>query len=94
MRALAEAKLFSTGLIDDMHAAFDVVRSKLGLAPTSDKATELVATKIVELAKAGHRGDELAIEALRFFGAVDPQRDHRARPTSGMRLVASDLQPA
>jgi hypothetical protein len=35
MRALPQAKLFSTDLIDDMHAAFDVVRSKLGLAPTS-----------------------------------------------------------
>ena len=42
MRALPEAKLFSTHLIDDMHAAFEVVCSRLGLAPTSDKATELV----------------------------------------------------
>ena len=59
MRALPEAKLFSTHLIDDMHAAFEVVCSRLGLAPTSDKATELVVTKIVELAKAGRRGDAL-----------------------------------
>jgi hypothetical protein len=41
MRALPEAKLFSTHLIADMHAAFEVVCSRLGLAPTSDKATEL-----------------------------------------------------
>ena len=46
MRALPEAKLFSTHLIDDMHAAFEVVCSRLGLAPTSDKATELVVTKM------------------------------------------------
>jgi hypothetical protein len=67
MRALPDAKLFSTHLIDDMHAAFEVVCSRLGLAPTSDKATELVVTKIVELAKAGRKGDELAAETLHFF---------------------------
>jgi hypothetical protein len=71
--ALPEAKLFSTHLIDDMHAAFEVVCSRLGLAPTSDKATELVVTKIVELAKAGRKGDDLTAEALRFFDACEPE---------------------
>jgi hypothetical protein len=81
MRALPEAKLFSTDLIDDMHAAFETVCSKLGLAPTSDKATELVVTKIVELANAGRRGDDLAVETLRFFDAIEPRRrDHRPHP--------------
>ena len=73
MRPLPEAKLFSTHLIDDMHAAFEVVCSRLGLAPTSDKATELVVTKIVELAKAGRKGDELTAQALRFFDACEPE---------------------
>jgi hypothetical protein len=94
MSALPEAKLFSTDLIDDMHAAFDEVRSKLGLAPTCDKATELVATKIVELAKAGHRGDDLIFEVLRFFDAFDPEQRARPRPASNIRLVSSDLRPA
>jgi hypothetical protein len=74
MRALPEAKLFSTHLIDDINAAFEVVCSRLGLAPTSDKATELVVTKIVELAKAGRRGDDLAAESLRFFDACEPEQ--------------------
>jgi hypothetical protein len=73
MRALPEAKLFSTDLIEDMHAAFETVCSKLGLAPTSDKATELIVTKIVELANASRRGDDLAAEALRFFEAREPE---------------------
>jgi hypothetical protein len=78
MRAHLEGKLFSTDLIDDMHKAFETACAKLGLLPTSDKATEMVATKIVELAKAGLRGEALAIETLRFFDAREPvQRDVR-----------------
>jgi hypothetical protein len=73
MRALPEAKLFSAHLIEDMHTAFEVVCSRLGLAPTSDKATELVVTKIVELAKAGRRGDDLVAETLRFFDACESE---------------------
>jgi hypothetical protein len=76
MRALLEEKLFSTNLIDDMHTAFESVCSKLGLAAISDKATEVVATKIVELAKAGRRGNELTVETLRFFEACE----YRVRP--------------
>jgi hypothetical protein len=87
MRALPEAKLFSTHLIDDMHAAFEVVCSRLGLAPTSDKATELVVTKIVELAKAGRKGDDLTAEALRFFDACEPE--HRVdRPREAPSINA------
>jgi hypothetical protein len=91
MRALPEAKLFSTHLIDDMHAAFEVVCSRLGLAPTSDKATELVVTKIVELAKAGRRGDDLAAETLRYFHASQPEQrvDRHPHAPSIMRLVTS-----
>jgi hypothetical protein len=84
MRALPEAKLFSPDLIDDMHAAFEMACSRLGLAPTSDKATELVVTKIVELAKAGVRGDDLAVETLRFFGACEPDRHYPPRHSSSI----------
>jgi hypothetical protein len=52
--------------------------------PTSDKATELVATKIVELAKAGHNGDDLAIETMRFFAREPAQRDAREHPTQSV----------
>jgi hypothetical protein len=67
MRHLPGVELFPTPLIDDMHKAFDAVCAKLRLAHTADKATELVARKVVELAKAGHRGDDLTGETLRFF---------------------------
>ena len=79
MRAFTEAKLFSTSLIDDMHTAFETVCAKLGLASASDKATELVATKIVELANAGRRGNELADEVLRFFGGSMSARNRGFR---------------
>jgi hypothetical protein len=83
MRAHLEDKLFSITLIDEMHAAFETACAELGLVPTADKATELVATKIVELAKAGHKGDDLAIETLRFFDAREPaQREHPAQSVS------------
>jgi hypothetical protein len=67
MRQIHGIETFPTYLIDDMHKAFDKVCAKLGLSTTSDKATEMVATKIVELAKAGRRGDDLTDQALRFF---------------------------
>jgi hypothetical protein len=49
MRDLPDVKLFPGDLIDDMHKAFEAVCSNLGLRQ-SDKATESIATKIVELA--------------------------------------------
>jgi hypothetical protein len=55
-----------------MHTAFEAVCAKLGLAPQSDKATALVISKIVELAKAGARGDDLT-------GATNRGRDATAR---------------
>jgi hypothetical protein len=89
MRALPDMKLFSTDLIDDMHLTFEAVCSKLGLAPTSDKATALVVTKIVELAKAGRRGEELTKEALRFFNSPMP-----ANPPDSPRPTApADAEP-
>jgi hypothetical protein len=66
MRDLPDVKLFSSDLIDDMHKAFEAVCSNLGLKQ-SDRATESITTKIVELAKAGRRGADLRNDALRFF---------------------------
>jgi hypothetical protein len=73
MRDLPDLKLFPGDLIDDMHKAFEAACAKLRLAPHADKATALVVTKIVELAKAGRRGDDLAAETLRFFEASKPE---------------------
>jgi hypothetical protein len=80
MRDLPGTEAFSTPLIDDMHKAFDMVCAKLRLAATADKATEFVATKIVELAKAGGRGDELAAQTLQFFEGYQPERGTDTRP--------------
>jgi hypothetical protein len=80
MRDLADFKPFSSDLIGDMHKAFEAVCAKLGLAAQSDKATALVVTKIVELAKAGRRGDDLTAETLRFFDAPKPEHRDRPRP--------------
>jgi hypothetical protein len=74
MRQIPGAVTFPTYLIDDMHRAFDAVCAKLRLAPTSDKATELVATKIVEFAQAGARGGDLTDKTLSFFEGVHPER--------------------
>jgi hypothetical protein len=86
MRNLPDVKLFPTDLIDDMHKAFEAVCAKLGLAPQADKATALVVTKIVELANAGRRGDDLTAETLRFFEASGPERrDDQPRPSATLR---------
>jgi hypothetical protein len=74
MRDLPDFKPFPNHLIDDMHRAFDAICAKLRLAPTSDKATELVAAKIVELALAGAGGDDLTDKTLSFFEGVQPER--------------------
>jgi hypothetical protein len=74
MRQIPGVVTFPTYLIDDMHRAFDVACAKLRLVPTSDKATELVAAKIVELAQAGARRDDLTDMTLSFFEGVQPER--------------------
>ena len=79
-RENADVVLFPTALIDDMRKSFEVACAKLGLAPPSDKATALVVTKIVELANAGRRGDELTVETLRYFGVREPERRGDRRP--------------
>jgi hypothetical protein len=74
MRDLPDFKPFSSDLIGDMHKAFEAVCAKLGLAPQSDKATALVVAKIVELAKAGRRGDDLIEQTLLAFEGSEPER--------------------
>jgi hypothetical protein len=51
--------VFASNPIHDMHKASEAVCAKLRLSAKSDKATALVATEIVELAKAGRKGDEI-----------------------------------
>jgi hypothetical protein len=74
MRDLPDVKLFPGDLIDDMHKAFEAVCAKLRLAPQSDKATALVVTKIVDLAKAGRRGDDLIEQTLLAFKGNEGER--------------------
>jgi hypothetical protein len=74
MRELPDFKPFSTDLIGDMHKAFEAVCAKLRLAPQSDKATALVITKIVDLAKAGRRGDDLIEQTLLAFKGNEAER--------------------
>jgi hypothetical protein len=88
VRDLPDVKLFPSSLIDDMHEAFEAVCAKLRLTSKSDKATALVVTKIVELAKAGRKGEELTAETLRFFDAGEPERrSDRSHPAAGVRAV-------
>jgi hypothetical protein len=74
MRDLPDFRPFSTDLIGDMHKAFEAVCAKLRLTPQSDKATALVITKIVDLAKAGRRGDDLIEQALLAFKGNETER--------------------
>jgi hypothetical protein len=62
MRHLPGVKLLSNDLIDDMHKAYEAVCARLRLQPKTDRATEMVAAKIVQLAKAGRRGGDLTAE--------------------------------
>ena len=66
MRDLPDFKVFPRPLIYEMHKSFDAVCAKIGLAP-DDRATALIVTKIVELANAGRRGDDLTVEDLTVF---------------------------
>jgi hypothetical protein len=70
MRYLPDADQFSSNLIEDMHKAFDAVCADRRLSAKSDKATKLVATKVVELAKAGRKGDDLKEAALKYFAGT------------------------
>jgi hypothetical protein len=92
MRDLPDVKVFPNSLIDDMHKAFEAVCAKLGLAPQADKATALVVSKIVELANAGRKGDDLTAETLQFFEACEPE--HRGDRSRGIPPQSSIRSPA
>jgi hypothetical protein len=86
MRDLPDVRVFPSGLIDDMHRAFDAVSSTLRLWQ-SDKATALVVTKIVDLAKAGRRGDELIEQTLLAF--TGGQAEERVLPVEAISRLAT-----
>jgi hypothetical protein len=92
MRDLPHVKVFPSSLIDDMHKSFEAVCARLGLAPQADKATALVVTKIVELANAGRKGDDLTVETLRFFKAVETRGRPGLSPVDGAALSPGALE--
>jgi hypothetical protein len=60
---------FTSNQIDTIHAAYERTCAALQLSSTSDRLTELVVTKIIELAKAGELDAErLSEAALAHFG--------------------------
>jgi hypothetical protein len=65
--------------------AFEAARSSLRLSDVSDRVVEVVAKKIIELAKAGERNPDLLCErALADLGqrpvSTGPLADPRAQP--------------
>jgi hypothetical protein len=67
MHGLRGVTLFELSLIEDMRVTYNATCKELGLSTKSDKATMLVLSKVVELAKAGLRSEELTAQTLRFF---------------------------
>ena len=74
MRELPDVQLVPYDLSGDMHRAFEAVCANRQLPRKTDRATDLIASKIVELAKAGRRGDDLIENALRFFEGSTPEK--------------------
>ena len=73
MREFPDDQLAPYSLSEDMRRAFEAVCTNRRLARKTDRATDLIASKIVELAKAGRRGDDLREKALHFFEAPRPE---------------------
>jgi hypothetical protein len=68
IRSFVDEKLFAPELIESMAVAFNGTCASLGLVDKSDKATEVVAKTIIDLAKAGeHDPERLQSAALKFF---------------------------
>jgi hypothetical protein len=74
VRELPDVQLVPYDLSSDMHNAFEAVCADRRLTLKTDRATDLIASKIVELAKAGRRGDDLMENALRFFEGSTPEK--------------------
>jgi len=67
-----KSKVFDAEHTKAMGLAFEKACRTLGLAPTSDPATETVARVIIDLAEAGERDPEfLCQRALAQFGKTD-----------------------
>jgi hypothetical protein len=67
----AEDQLFDHDLIEAMRLAFQKACEALELGDTADASTELVAEKIIELAKAGEIDPErLCSRAVRGFSEL------------------------
>lgn len=64
----APAPAFDHQTLEAARCAYNVVCLELGLTTAGDKATEMVAMKVMELASGGiHHPDVLAAEALAYF---------------------------
>jgi hypothetical protein len=68
VRELPDIQLFPSDLSNDMQKAFEAVCAHRRLSRKADRATDLIASKIVEMVKAGRRGNDLTERALQFFG--------------------------
>jgi hypothetical protein len=74
-----------------MGVAFEAARASLHLSDVSDRFVEVVAKKIIELAKAGERNPDLLCErALAGLGQRPVSTGHLANP----RPQPSDSGPA
>jgi hypothetical protein len=76
-RLLRKDVSFDPEAIKTMHSAYEQVCAELGLKAKNDCITELVATKIIEAAKAGQRDPAIMrITALMALGLIndDPQQ--------------------
>jgi hypothetical protein len=76
-RLLRKDVSFDPEAIQAMHSAYEQVCVELGLKAKNDRMTELVATKIIEAAKAGQRDPAtMRITALIALGLTnhDPEQ--------------------
>jgi hypothetical protein len=88
MHGLRGVTLFEPGLIEDMHVTYNATCRKLGLSTKFDKATMLVVSKVVELAKTGLSSPRKLFGSLRnrpkllarFFPYSSALRSPRRRP--------------
>jgi len=76
-RLLREDISFDPETIEAMHSAYEQVCAELGLTLKNDRATELVALKIIDAAKAGERSPTaMRLSAIFALGLMrdDPPR--------------------
>ena len=92
MRQFLDNPTFDPEATRVMGVAFEMVRAALGLADRGDLANEIVAKRIIELAKAGERNpDRLCEEALKDIRR--PQQWAASEAAKSSVLRDSDLPP-